>query len=116
MPMDNASKFTLIAVAYSVDAIGQRVPYIQSTTGGDPEPAETTRDVYARRIESVTRDEWATAGQMGFQASFRITMFLYDYEGETIAEVNGKRYGIYRTYHSGPDEIELYLGEKAGVK
>ena len=113
--MDNAAVFTLIAATYTVDAIGQRVPYTQSTTG-DPEPTETSRAVYARRIDSVTRDEWATAGQMGFQAEFRITMFLHDYEGETIAELNGKRYGIYRTYHSAPDEIELYLGEKAGVK
>ena len=115
MLMDKAAVFTLIALTYTVDAIGQRVPFTQSTTG-DPEPAETTRDVYARRIDSVTRDEWAAAGQMGFQAEYRVTMFLHDYEGETIAELNGKRYGIYRTYHSDPDTIELYLGEKAGVK
>ena len=115
MPMDKAAVFTLIALAYTVDAIGQRVPFTQSTTG-DPEPAETTREVYARRIDSVTRTEWATAGQMGFQAEYRVTMFLHDYNGEGIAELDGKRYAVYRTYHSAPDEIELYLGERAGTK
>lgn len=102
--MDNSQVFALIGNDYTVDNIGQHVP------------TETSREVYARRVDSVNREEWVTAGQMGFQAECRVTMFLYDYEGETVAELDGKRYGIYRTYHSSPDEIELYLGEKAGVK
>ena len=105
--MDKAATITLIATTFTTDAIGQRVP---------SEPTGLTREVYARKIESITRTEWATAGQMGFQAEYRVTMFLYDYEGEGIAEVDGKRYAVYRTYHSAPDEIELYLGERAGTK
>lgn len=42
-------------------------------------------------------------------------MFTYDYQGEEIAEINGDRYGIYRTYFATTDTIELYLEKKAGV-
>ena len=39
-----------------------------------------------------------------------------NYSGERIAELEGVRYGVYRTY-TPPDSdlIEIYLEEKAGV-
>lgn len=42
-------------------------------------------------------------------------MFAYDYAGETLAELDGVRYGIYRTYLGKNETIELYLERKAGV-
>jgi hypothetical protein len=41
-------------------------------------------------------------------------VFFADYCGETVAELDGKRYEIYRTFGCG-DYIELYLGTKVGV-
>ena len=37
-----------------------------------------------------------------------------DYNGESIAEYAGQRYGIYRTYERDDELVELYLEKKAG--
>ena len=100
--MDRSTPLTLIAVTYTVDSIGQKVP------------TETSRGVYCN-LRSVSRQEWKDAGEMGFKPSFVATMFAYDYQGEELAELNSKRYGIYRTYLTTDDQIELYLEAKAGV-
>lgn len=100
--MDRSNVVNLIAVTYAVDSIGQRVAN------------ETSRTVYCD-IRNVSRSEWKDAGEMGFKPQYQITMFAPDYEGEEIAEINGTRYGVYRTYHGRNDTIELYLEEKAGI-
>lgn len=100
--MDRSTPINLIGVTYSTDSIGQKTE------------TETSRTVYCN-LRSVTRQEWKNAGEMGFKPSLTATMFTYDYEGELIAEVNSKRYGVYRTYLTTNDQIELYLEEKAGV-
>lgn len=100
--MDKSTTLKLIAVTYTTDTIGQKIP------------TESERTVYCA-LRSVTRQEWKDAGEMGFKPAYTATMFVYDYEGEAIAELNGKRYGIYRTYLTTNDQIELYLEEKAGV-
>ena len=101
--MDRSTPLKLLSVTYAIDDIGQRVP----TT--------TSKDVYCN-LRSVSRQEWKDAGELGFKPAYQVTMFAYDYAGETIAELNGKRYGIYRTYLTTNDQIELYLEEKAGVQ
>ena len=101
--MDRSTPIDLIAVTYSTDDIGQKTEN------------ETTRTVYCN-LRSVTRQEWKDAGERGFKPALQATMFGYDYEGELIAEVNGQRYGIYRTYFTTNDQIELYLEQKAGVQ
>jgi hypothetical protein len=42
-------------------------------------------------------------------------VFFGDYDGERLLEYNGKRYGIYRTYHGRGDQIELYVERKGGT-
>lgn len=100
--MDRSNPIKLISKSYTTDSIGQKVAI------------ETSRTVFCA-LRSVSRQEWKDAGEMGFKPSLQATMFSYDYEGEEIAEVNGERYGIYRTYFSTTDTIELYLEQKAGV-
>ena len=95
--MDKSRVLTLIGVSYQPDSIGQLVP--QET----------------RNISSVSASEWFEAGRAGLNAEHRATMFAYDYAGETLAELNGVRYGIYRTYLGKNETIELYLERKAGV-
>lgn len=92
----------LISTTYRQDDIGQDMPI------------ETKRKIFCS-ITSVSAAEWFEAGRSGLQAELRLTMFAFDYHGETIAEVNGQRYSIYRTFRSKPDEIELYLEKKAGI-
>ena len=72
--MDRSNVLTLIRQAYVKDAIGQ------------PIATEVRRDVYCN-LRSVSRSEWATAGQMGLKAELVAEMFAPDYQGEQIAEI-----------------------------
>ena len=100
--MDKSRVLTLISITYTKDAIGQQVP------------EEKKRDVFCN-VSSVSLSEWSDAGRAGLNPEYRATMFAPDYDGEEIAELDGIRYGIYRTYLSRNEEIELYLERKAGV-
>lgn len=100
--MDRSSVVTLIGRTYTVDEIGQRVS------------EEHPREVFAA-VDSVSRDEWAEAGRVGLKAEYRVTMFAPDYEGEALAELDGVRYGVYRTYQGRDETVELYLERKGGV-
>ena len=97
----------LIAQTYTRDDIGQFIP------------SETSRAVWAH-LQSVTRAEWAQAGQNGMQPQLVAITPLVNYEGETIVQIGegeqAKRYGVYRTYFPpDSDTIELYLERKVGV-
>lgn len=98
----------LIGVVYSEDEIGQLVPM------------ETEQAVWAS-IQSVTRAEWAQAGQAGLNPELVLTMPRANYSGQNIVELRkdcGRpvRYSVYRTHFGwDSDEIELYLEQKAGV-
>ena len=72
--MDRSNVLTLIRQTYVKDAIGQ------------PIATEVRRDVYCN-LRSVSRSEWATAGQMGLKAELVAEMFAPDYHGEQIAEI-----------------------------
>ena len=100
--MDRSNVLTLVSVAYTTDALNQQVP------------KETTRDVFCN-VSSVSAQEFFYAGQAGLNPEWRVTMFAPDYNGETIAELNGTRYGVYRTYLGKNETIELYLERKAGL-
>ena len=100
--MDRSNVLTLVDVTYTADAINQQIPQ------------ETTRDVFCD-VSSVSAQEFFDAGQIGLKPEWRVTMFSPDYNGEQIAELNGIRYGVYRTYLGKNETIELYLERKAGV-
>lgn len=93
--------FYLIQETFIVDNIGQRIPQ------------ETKKAVYGTQ-HSITRAEWNASGQRGLKPEFMLSMFAYDYQGEELAEVDGVRYGIYRTYRNN-DLVELYMEKKGGI-
>ena len=92
----------LISAFYRVDDLKQRIP------------VETRRKVMGLE-SSISATEFFDAGRNGPKAQTRVSMFAPDYAGETIVELNGTRYGVYRTYMPKDDTIELYLEKKAGV-
>jgi len=100
--MDKSCIITLLSHTYTKDSIGQQIE------------TETRKDVYAK-IGSVTGTEWHNAGKNNINPSYRFVMFLYDYNDEEVIEYNGQRYGVYRTYMTDNDMIELYVQKKAGV-
>lgn len=99
--MDKSRVLTLIGVTYAADSIGQLIPQ------------ETRRDVFCN-LSSVSASEWFEAGALAERRTPAI-MFVHDYAGEELAELDGVRYGIYRTYLGRNETIELYLERKAGV-
>jgi len=92
----------LIAVSYIEDALKQKVPQ------------ETKREIFCQ-VEGVRQSEFFGAGQAGLKPQFMVTVFPDDYDGESLIEVDGVRYGIYRTYPAKHDKLELYLEKKVGV-
>lgn len=100
--LDKSRVLTLISITYETDEIGQQVP------------AEIRRDVFCN-ISSISSSEWFDAGRAGLKAEHRATIFSHDYNGEELAELDGVRYGIYRTYLGRNETIELYMERKVGV-
>ena len=97
--------------------------YLYSTeqtqnTNGEYIRSTSSRMVYCN-LRSVSRSEWSTAGDFGLRAEYQATIFGPDYHGEEIAELKlrgeTKRYLIYRTYMDSNENLELYLGNRAGV-
>lgn len=75
---------------------------------------ETSRQVFCD-VRSITQTEWFEAGRLGIKPSFIFVMNRNEYEGEEIVEFEGKRYGVYRTYATRNESIELYCETKGGV-
>jgi len=103
--MDRSVAFYLVTDTYAADEIGQQVP------------TQTRRLVYGR-INSVTRAEWAAAGELGIKPEMEITMFAGDYAGEKTVQMEVGNttysYAVYRTYQRTNDDLELYLEWKVG--
>lgn len=100
--MDRSRTLKLISQTYKKGSIGQMIT------------EETEREVFCS-VSSVSGSEWFEAGRNGIRPEVKITMFQPDYQGELIAELNGTRYSVYRTYMARHELIELYLEKKAGV-
>lgn len=96
----------LIAKKYTTDAMGQKIY------------TESSKTVFAT-LTSVSRAEWVSysqSGRQGLVPAYVAEVFMGDYEGESIAEYDGTKYGIYRTYERDDEMIELYLEKKAGYE
>lgn len=100
--MDRSRVLSLISASYTADEIGQRVA------------VETSRDVFCN-VQSVSRAEFYAGGEAGLRPSYVATVFRYDYDGEQVAELDGVRYSIYRTYERQDEQIELYLEPRKGT-
>ena len=102
MNVDRSNVVTLVSLTYTQDAIGQQIA------------TESTRDVYCD-IQSISRAEFFDAGKNDITPDCKITMYRYDYNGERLAVVNGRRLAVYRTYVTQGELIELYLKREVGV-
>lgn len=82
---------------------------------GNQKSEKVKRTIYCNQ-ESVGQDEYYKAAQSGMSPKIRIVVRPYEYQEERLAEYNGKVYAVYRTFQRKPEELELYLTEKAGEK
>lgn len=92
---------TLIAKTYERDDKGVR------------RPTETPREVFCR-VRNVSRNEFFEGGRNGLNPEYQMRVFFADYQGEAVAEYEGDRFSIYRTYRDG-DYMELYLQREGGT-
>ena len=76
---------------------------------------ETRSQIFAKK-ESVSRSEFYNGGKAALQPEFKLTTAIIDYNGELEVELDGVRYGIYRTYNVNQDYIELYCEKKGGLQ
>ena len=76
---------------------------------------DTRTEILAQK-ESVSASEFYRGGGAGLKPEFRLTTAIIDYNGEREVELEGKKYGIYRTYEVDKDYIELYCERKGGVR
>lgn len=97
----SASFLYLINETYTQDTIGQFIP------------TETKTGIFAERI-SVSRNEWYSAQNAGLDADLAFETPSVNYAGQKLAEYDGKRYAIYRTYTAG-GTTELYLARRGGT-
>lgn len=61
--------------------------------------------------ESISQREFFEANAAGLKAELKFKLWKQDYNGEQIAEYDGQRYKIYRTYERF-DMIEIYLASE----
>jgi len=71
---------------------------------------EIKKEVFANK-KSVGMNEFYKSEQMGYTDVFKFEVYAYEYDGETFAEYEGKRYIVVRTYAKDGDFIELTLSD-----
>lgn len=97
-----SDEIMLISKKYEKDSMSQQIPQ------------ETIKKVFCD-IEGISSREIFEAGRNGLRPECRVIVFDSDYNGEEIVELNGKRYGVYRTYPRKNEKVELYLEKKVGI-
>lgn len=105
---------TLIARKCVLDAAGR--PVLDES--GRHKIEETSREVFCAE-RSIGQKEFYEAHASDFHPEKKLVLADYlDYENETLAEHNGQRYRILRTYRNG-QELELTLerapAEEGGI-
>lgn len=95
-------QITLVSITYTQDSDGFRIE------------TESESTIWAQ-VDSVTGQEFTNAGLLNIQPSFRAVVWVAEYDGQKIVEMDGKRFGVYRTYKRNSEEIELYCQEEMGL-
>lgn len=103
----------------AVNAVDGVITLIGTTTAKDAlgvqRTSETAREIFCR-VYSITRSEFFTAGQKGYDPKWKFSVFHGDYRGEQTVVYDGEAYGVYRTYwQPGEDDMELYVERKGGA-
>ena len=95
----------------------QLVSYVstQDASGFAPDEPEMIKQTVWCKVSSVSGTEIAAFGQNNIKPSMKVTLWAAEYADQDEVIVGNSIYGVYRTYRTGMDEIELYLERKGGV-
>jgi len=87
---------------------------IPTAHGVGTEPSESKRTVYCT-LKSIGMQEAYQAMGVGLNLDLKVILAHdFEYMGEPLAELNGERFKIIRTYITETDGIELTLQRVAG--
>lgn len=64
------------------------------------------------RKKSITRSEFYQANQAGIRPSLVVDIHSFEYDNQELAEFEGKRYHILKTYPVDLETLELTMTEK----
>lgn len=81
-----------------------------NSSGFENEPEEVKTTVFCDKLP-VGYAEFYKSQQAGFTVSFKANIHKVDYNGETLAEHEGKRYNILKTYEIDDEVVELTLSD-----
>lgn len=87
---------TLISIQYEVDGIG------------DPVEIATKNTVFACE-KSISQTEFYQAQAVGLKPQVKLVVKRVDYQNEQLAEYQGERFRVLRTFKSNSEDIELVL-------
>lgn len=96
-----------------ITLIAQTPPTERVNENGFPNPWEETRTTVFCNVKSVGFSEFYKAAQAGYEAELKCDVYAEEYHKERLAEYEGRRFKILRTYRDPkkPDEIELTLSD-----
>lgn len=83
-----------------------------SDEAGRPVYTESRREIYAEEI-GTKRAEFYAGLAAGLKPEKTLRIFAFEYENEKIAEIDGVRYQITRTYPVDDERLELILTDIA---
>ncbi|MDG3292170.1 phage head closure protein [Streptococcus suis] len=84
-------------------------------TGQDKLKQNITEEVKTKllcRKRSITRSEFYQANQAGIRPSLVVDIHSFEYENQELAEFDGKKYRIIKTYPVDFETLELTMTEK----
>lgn len=82
---------------------------------GNQHNVESARVTVFCDIKSVSREENETAGSHGFSEAQKLVLYPWDYSGEELVIIDGKKKVVYRTYQVDADTLELYAASRKGA-
>ena len=81
--------------------------------GRQTKSEEVRKQVFCN-VRTATHKEKVENGIEGVQNAFTLSVFKYDYSGESTVEYNGKRYAVYDAPEFN-DLVRLYIQEEKGI-
>ncbi|HFU4362842.1 TPA: phage head closure protein [Streptococcus suis] len=73
---------------------------------------EEDKTVLLCRKKSISRSEFYQANQAGIRPSLVVDIHSFEYDNQELAEFEGKRYRILKTYPVDLETLELTMTEK----
>lgn len=101
-----------------ITLIAVKEPEERVNANGFPNEPEETRTVLFGSKKSVGFSEFYKAAVAGYAAELKVDIYTEEYSGQKLAEVDGVRYRVLRTYRSpkNTDITELTLSDLKEVQ